>query len=638
MGIQDLDEQLHKHDGTPREPLYQTKEFDPSRVSNDVEKLSLEKTSGWSAVRKRFAVDQTKAVHLGMWAIGVITLVALLAGTFVRIQQSLFSQDRVTVSVTGPSNVNSSDITDFVISYENANRSGLADAELIVSYPPGFIPEGNESTFRNDASSSTVTIGTINAFEKKTLDFSGKFYGSKDSIAYIHAELRYRPNNVQSQFSSAGQKSVNLRSASLAVELEAPLSVPPSGEVNYLVNYENTSDATLSNIRMKAAFPSGFSLNDSDPKPSEGEVVWYLGSIAAGERGKIRLTGNMSGVPNETKTLKVEFGTFQGDNTFFAYSDAERTTRIVAAPFSIRQSLNGSMPGAVNPGDSLRYTVSYRNDSEIALREAIITVELEGDALDFSQLRPEKGAYDSLRKTITWKASDIQQLANLTSGASGKVEFAVPVRDDLVPKSVLTKNFQIRTIARIESPDVPNPAGANKIVATDTMWEKVNSRLLLETAGYYQDSTLPNTGPIPPAVGKSTTYTMHWLLSNTTNDVTGVEVSADLPTGVAWTGKTFPNTENISYNERTNKIIWNVGSLGVGEGILSPKRTVVFQVSIRPEVNQVDTSPLLLGMSSAKATDVFTNETIQSTASEKTTNLREDDSLPSNSSRVVNGE
>ena len=636
MGIYDLDEQLHKHDGEIREELNRTHEFDPERVADDA-KVLIEKTSLWRGVRNRFFSDQSKAKRVGILAIGGIALVALVAAIFVRIQQSLFSQDRVTVSVMGPGNVNSSDTTDFVISYENANRSGLSNAELIVSYPPGFIPEGNENTFRNDVSSSVVTIGDIAAFGKGSFDFSGKFYGSKDSIAYIRAELRYKPKNLQSQFSATGQKSVNLRKASLAIELEAPLSAPPSGEVNYLVNYENTSDTPLSNMRMKATFPAGFSLKDADPKPSEGEVVWYLGGIVPGDRGKIRITGTLNGVPNEAKTFRVEFGTFQGDNTFLSYSDAERVTRVVAAPFSIRQSLNGANPAAVNPGDVLHYVAMYQNNSATALREVIVTVELEGDALDFSRLQPEKGAYDSARKVITWKASDVKQLGNLLPNASGTVEFSVPVRDDFVPKSVLTKNFQVRTVAKIESPDVPNPAGANKVVTTDTLWTKVNSRLLLETTGYYKDGAIPNTGPISPVVGQETTYTLHWLLSNTTDDTTGVEVSADLPTGVTWTGKTFPSSENISYNERTNKIMWNVGSLGVGEGILSPKREVAFQVSIRPEVNQVDTSPMLLGASLAKGKDVFTNEVIQSDTNEKTTSLREDASLPPNGYKVIGG-
>lgn len=637
MGIHDLDEQLHKHDGKIRDESNRTNEFDPGRVAGDA-KLLIEKTSGWHGVRERFFPNRAKARRIGTLAIAGIALVALTVGVFVRIQQSLFSRDRVTASVSGPGNVDSSDLVDFVISYENANRSGLSDAELVVSYPTSFIPEGNENTFRNDVSSSIVTIGDIAAFGKGSFDFSGKFYGSKDSVAYIRAELRYKPKNLQSQFSATGQKSVNLRKSPLSVELEAPLSVSPSGEVNYLVNYENTGNTPLLNIRMKAVFPDGFSLTDSDPKPSEGEAVWYLGSIASGERGKIRITGNLNGVPNEAKTFRAEFGTFQGDNTFLSYGDAERVTRIVAAPFSIRQSLNGSAPVAVNPGDTLRYTVLYQNNSVTALREVIITVELEGDALDFSRLQPEKGAYDSARKVITWKASDVRQLENLLPNASGSVEFSVPVRGDFVPKSSLTKNFQVMTVAKIESPDVPNPAGANKVVTADTLRTKVNSRLFLETTGYYKDGALPNTGPIPPVVGQETTYTLHWLLSNTTNDMTGVDVSADLPTGAVWTGKTFPSSEDISYNDRTNKIVWNVGSLGVGEGILSPKREVAFQVSIRPEVNQVDKSPMLLGASLAKGKDVFTNEVIQSESHEKTIGLREDASIPPTGYNVVGGE
>ena len=189
MGIHDLDEQLHKHDGEIREELNRTHEFDPERIADDA-KVLIEKTSLWRGVRERFFSDRSKAKRVGILAIGGIALIALVAAMFVRIQQSLFSQDRVTVSVMGPGNVNSSDTTDFVVSYENANRSGLVDAELIVSYPPNFIPEGNENTFRNDASSSIVTIGDIAAFGKKSFDFSGKFKSAFDRCSGLFVKGR----------------------------------------------------------------------------------------------------------------------------------------------------------------------------------------------------------------------------------------------------------------------------------------------------------------------------------------------------------------------------------------------------------------------------------------------------------------
>ena len=78
---------------------------------------------------------------------------------------------------------------------------------------------------------------------------------------------------------------MNLRTSSLTVELDAPLSVSPQGEVTYLVNYENASDVSLSNVRLKATYPAGFSFVEAAPKPSEGDAVWYVGSIPSGERG-----------------------------------------------------------------------------------------------------------------------------------------------------------------------------------------------------------------------------------------------------------------------------------------------------------------------------------------------------------------
>jgi hypothetical protein len=634
MSLSELDEKLHKHDEAEPLATHEPSEFNPGRAPAGAE-IRLTETSDWHDARTRFFARYKKEIRRGAVAIGAIAFFALLVGTFVRIQQSLFSENRVTVTVSGPSNVGGSDLTTFIISYRNANRSGLSNAELVVSYPSGFRPEANEATFQDNASSSVVAIGDVPAFGEGSFEFSGKFFGSKNTLAYIGAELRYQPKNLESRFSAKGHKSVNLRTASLAVELEAPLTISPQGEATYLVNYENTSDATLSNVRLKASYPSGFSLIEGDPRPSEGDVVWYLGTLSAGEKGKVRITGILDGIPNETKLFRVELGTFQGDNTFLSYSDVERTTRVVAPPFGIRQVVNGAAPAAVDPGDALRYEIQYRNDSPTALREVILTVELEGDALDFSRLRPEKGAYDSARKRIVWKASDVGQFANLAPNASGKVEFSVPVRgDDFVPESAIAKNFRVKTTAKIESPDVPNPAGANKIVATNTMWVKVNSRLLLETLGSYQNGDIPNTGPIPPTVGEETTYTLRWQLANTTNDVTGAEVSADLPTGARWTGKTFPASETLVYNERTNKIVWSVGSMGVGEGFLSPKRSVSFQVSVRPEVNQVDMEVPLLGVSTAKATDVFTQSLIRSETREKTTNLREDTSIPSSGYKV----
>ncbi len=633
MTLENLNQELHKRDVQSRS-ISARDDFDPKNASKDAaEKFA--QSSQWNVVKENFFVKNAKKIRYGIYTLCVIAFVAFSIGIFAYVQRSLFSEDRVVAGIFGPDNVNSSDLTHFVVSYENTNRSVLKNAELIISYPSGFRPEGNVNSFRNDALSSTIFLGDIPELFSGKVDFSGKFYGAKNSLAYVRVELRYKPKNLETTLRAVAQKSINIRSSSLAVEIEAPLTVASQGEVNYLVQYENTSDVAMSNIRLKAMYPNGFAFFEAEPKSSEGNDVWYIGTVAPGERGSIRIAGHLDGVPEEKKVFSVEFGAFQGDNSFLAYSSSERSTNIVAPPFLIRQTVNGGGSDVVNPGDVLSYTVRYTNNSSIGLREVIVRVEIEGDVLDFSRIRPEGGAYDSKQKLITWKASDAKQLTTLLPGESGEVGFSIPVRGDVLPENSASKNFRIKTMASIESPDVPNPVGSNKVVTTNVLWLNLNSRLILDLATYYRDSSIPNSGPIPPVVGQETTYTVHWSLSNTTNDVSGVVVSADLPTGVKWMGKIFPDSESISYNERTNKIIWNVGNMNVGEGIFSPKREISFQISIRPEMYQVGTSPILIGQTTVAAKDVFTAESLNMVVKEGSTNIYNDTSVDSSMFRVV---
>jgi len=156
---------------------------------------------------------------------------------------------------------------------------------------------------------------------------------------------------------------------------------------------------------------------------------------------------------------------------------------------------------------------------------------------------------------------------------------------------------------------------------------KVNSRLAVSVKGYYTDQDISNSGPVPPKVGEETTYTIHWQAFNVSNDVSGVKVSATLPTDSQMTGKIFPEDAKIEYNSRTNSIIWTIGDMGSGEGILSDAPEVAFQVKIKPSPNKVGQEIKLLGETTIAGQDLFTNENLKNIFEEKTTDLREDSSI-----------
>ena len=338
------------------------------------------------------------------------------------------------------------------------------------------------------------------------------------------------------------------------------------------------------------------------------------------------ITGKLSGNQNELKSLNVSVGA--GENgSFISYNQQSGNTTIAVSPITIVQTVNDSANLNANAGDLLRFNIAFQNTGNIGLTNVIVTEKLDSPVLDYSTLDAAGGYFDPEKKTITWKASDHPQLASLESGRGGSIAFNIKVKDVIPVASANDKNFVIASVVTADSPDIPTPVGANKIVAGNDIDIKLNSKLTLAVTGYYSDVNIPNSGPAPPKVGQETTFTIHWQVGNVSNDVSDAQVSAVLPTGVTMTGKVFPEDSQITYNERDNSIVWEIGNLPAATGILSAPREASFQVKIKPSPDQANKTPDLLGISTFSATDSYTGQQISTKAEAKTTALLEDKSL-----------
>ena len=129
---------------------------------------------------------------------------------------------------------------------------------------------------------------------------------------------------------------------------------------------------------------------------------------------------------------------------------------------------------------------------------------------------------------------------------------------------------------------------------------------------------------MPPEVGKETQYTIVWKVKNYFNNVSDAVVKAYLPTGVKWLNKTFPNGENISFNARTNEIVWKIGKLPAGTGDLYPERECGFQVSVVPQVNQLNKEVPLIGKTTFSVKDDFTLSNITTESVSRSTRIIDD--------------
>jgi uncharacterized repeat protein (TIGR01451 family) len=627
MSLNDLEKKLYDPDSGIEKRKHEESPFDPM-ISAQKNTDDFKKEKSWTASEDTGKAERKKIFKIGAIALGAILFIALLVVGFVKYQQSAFNNSRVTVAISGPSEVSSSNETTYKINFKNGNRAELKNAQILLNYSENFKPKESQNLKIDNPSNSRIDLGTIKSNSEGSMEISGTFLAAKDTIIYLNATLQYTPSNFNSPFQSKNQLGVNVSSSPLFLEIQAPQEVANGNKVDYVINFRNSSSEYLDGVRLKMEYPDGFSFISSDPSPSEGNAVWYLGSLSPDQSGKVVVSGSMIGSEEEGKTVKASLGYAGSNGQFIVYDQKEEITKIAPTLLSISQTINNGADSNVNAGETLRYSIQYKNSGSIGLNDVVIIEEINSRILDFSKLElDKKGAYKASQKTITWKASDIPELASLAPGAGGTITFSVPILDRIPVENSNDKNFNIVSTAKIDSPTIPNPIGSNKMVASNTVELKLNSRVALEEEGYYKDAIIENSGPIPPKVDQETSYTMHWKIINVSNDISDVKVVSSLPSGLKWLGKISPDTESVNFNERTNQIEWDAGSLKNGVGIFEPLKEISFQISVTPQANEVGNAILLLNPSVLTAKDLYTGSDIKADVGEKNNRLPEDSSI-----------
>jgi len=240
-----------------------------------------------------------------------------------------------------------------------------------------------------------------------------------------------------------------------------------------------------------------------------------------------------------------------------------------------------------------------------------LVTRLEGP-VEFESINSEFGKTNLTDRSILWDWRDIPGLQYLSGGEEGKVEFWIDLKRDweIGPAD---KNFVLR----------------NEISLSQVREEfetKINSRLEISQKGFFQDEIFENSGPIPPRVEETTTYTIIWQVRNSYNDVENVKVRAVLPPGVKLTGKIFPEDEKqkFTFDSGSGEILWDVGNLAVGTGILSPQKTLAFQIALTPPENQKGLVATLINEAKVSGEDQFTGMSLRMTASAVDTTLPDD--------------
>ena len=170
----------------------------------------------------------------------------------------------------------------------------------------------------------------------------------------------------------------------------------------------------------------------------------------------------------------------------------------------------------------------------------------------------------------------------------------------------LDKNFSFILEAEVSGYE-SKPSGQRELVKSIATKEvRIASRAELESQLLYSSGPFSNSGSLPPEVGKATTYTVVWSLSNYYNDISDVVVRASLPSYIKWIGAVSPSSENVSHYSSTNEVVWRIETVDSATGVINPKKEMAFQVSFVPSTSQIGDVAEIAGRASFEAEDDFT--------------------------------
>ncbi|MFA4998464.1 MAG: hypothetical protein WC514_00325 [Candidatus Paceibacterota bacterium] len=529
--------------------------------------------------------------------IGVIGFWAWRSGTY--------SKEVLKLEILGPTEADLGQEVEYIVKYKNNGNFRLENPQLV--FEPPSLSMKDEEIFRNQVLGVETLGEAIYPGEEKNISFKVRLLGKEGESKLVKATLSYQPKDLKAKYESSTTFTTTIKSAPLTFEFDLPSKINSGEDFRFRLNYFSNLDYSLSGIRIQLDYPSDFEFIESIPKSLE-KTDWDIPVLNKGQGGRVEVAGRVSADAGEVKIFRAKMGIWK-DGEFILLKEAEKGLEVVNPTIYLRQEINKNPQYSAVPGEWLHYEIYFKNIGDDSLNNLFMVTKLTGDAFDLQTIKSDVGNCQPGDNSVIFDWRKISKLQYLAPTDEGMVDFWVKVKDDLG--------------------SAKNPSLRDKVFISQIEQEfvtKVSSKMELVQKGYYQDEVFGNSGPVPPVVGEPTTYTIMWYVKNYYSDVKDVKVKAVLPEGVELTGKIFPEdaSSKFAFDSQSREIVWSVGDIIKGEGVLASGRNIAFQISFTPTESQRGKAPNLINEVVITGEDSWTDNILQSTTPPLNTNVPDD--------------
>jgi hypothetical protein len=565
-------------------------------------------SEGWKAAperpegRRRRRMRGIEMVFIGSLVFfvvaGVGATLLFFSGT------NTVSTRNVSIAVSGPTSIRAGDSVSLQMVVTNRNSVPMQLTDLVVEFPSGTRSEADVSV---ELPRIRESLGTIAPGESVNKTVTARIFGTAGTDATVNVSVEYRVPSSNAIFHSETVYTAPISESPASITVVGLTEAVSGQSTTMTVTVTSNVTTVLSKMLLVATYPPGFAFTSSSPAPATGSAVWNLGDIEPGGKRTITVNGAFTGDDGEKRVVHFTAGAASTatPGTVAAPLATADTEFSIAKPFvGATLTLDGD-PSATHitkRGGPIRADIRWANNLPTKIQDLDIEVKLNGAILDRTSVQPLKGFFRSSDNTVIFSAQNDPSFADVAPGTSGVASFTFAS----LPPGAVFRNPEIDlavtvTARRLSDKNVPetitSSASAVAEVATDLAVQSSLSR-----------GTFSNTGPVPPKADTETTYTVTWVVSNSSNAAANASVSAVLPSYVRFTGVTTPG-EPITYNAVGGIVTWKIGDLAE-----QAVRTASFQIGVTPSVNQVATVPTIVSDQRASALDRFTGTQTEATA------------------------
>lgn len=565
--------------------------------------------------------------------LGVGTIIAAVAGTISYRLSRQVKPEQINIGIAGPTEITAGDAVTYTVHFKNDSRVAWQSVEVLLQLPAGFTLKTSEPSIAGNAKEYQLTVGNLAAGEARELTVAGHLLGEQNATSVTQAEIVLSPENFPSgRFTKTAVASTVITAVPIEVSVQAVSEAAAGERVPIAIHVRNLSGAAITGSYLTLHLQPGMQLLTEDeefsPDFSLADTEWLLPTIeplTAVTRQAIVL---IEGSAGERRPIEAVVGLQPGEERFIQRR-VTHVVSVVASELAVQLAYNDTSESfSTSLGQSIQGRLEYQNTGSLGLRNVVAQVAFEGEGIDVATLKLKDGAYNPSTRMITWSAASVPALGLVQPGESGTLPYSfsmVPLEKLPTQGTNLTKLTLIST-ATVDSTDLKIGSGQERRAVSDRMILPLKSDLTLESMAFYDDGRLgiTSTGPLPPQVNQTTTYTVRLRLGSTSNDVGDMRVVAVLPDGVNFTNKTFLTSGSVIFDERSREVIWTLPQLNALTGRLAPPEELHFQVGITPGENLRGKSIFFLNRLVAEGQDLFVDELIKKEGSQYPSTLTVD--------------